>query len=159
MTQPLTCDMILSISKDRLQSTNILTLKGLISFVCLYLRTLDRLSSVPIFLIIFNSLEKAPNIGDLLKLMSDMISWWYIIGVRLGIKNGELDSLFYSNQRNIVKLSKVLQLWMEQTTKPVTWNTILEVIGSPPIKNKAVVMEIEKFLQCEYLYNIPRNAE
>ena len=63
-----------------------------------------------------------------------------------------------SNQQDDVKLSKVLQHWMERMTKPVTWNTILEVIGSPPIQNKSVVMEIEKFLECEYLYNIPSNA-
>ena len=40
-------------------------------------------------------------------------------------------------------------------TKLITWNTVLEIIGSPPIQNKSVVMEIEKFLQCEYLLIFP----
>ena len=87
-------------------------------------------------------------------LMSGICNRWYIIGVCLRIKNGDLDSLNSSNQNDDVKLSKVLQLWIERMTKPVSWNTILEVIGSIPIQNKSVVMEIEKFLECEYLCNI-----
>ena len=83
--------------------------------------------------------------------MSGICSWWHTIGECLEIGSGELDSLLYSSQRDIDKLSQVLQLWNERMTKPVTWNTILEVIGSPPIQNKSVVMEIEKFLECKYL--------
>ena len=90
--------------------------------------------------------------------MSGISNRWYTIGVRLGIKSGDLDSLNSSNQHDDVKLSKVLQLWIERMTKPVTWNTILDVIGSPPIQNKSVVMEIEEFLECEYLYDISCNA-
>ena len=97
-------------------------------------------------------LENAPEKSDLLSLMSGIHNRWYTIGICLEIENGELDSL-YNYQYDDVKLSKVLQLWMERMTKPVTWNTILEVIGSPPIQNKSVVMEIENFLECEYLYN------
>ena len=111
-----------------------------------------------IFFSIFNSLEEAPKKDHVLKLMFRICSWWPIIGDCLGIESGELDSLRFSNQHDIDKLSQVLQLWMERMTKPVTWNTILEVIGSPPIQNKSVVVEIEKFLECKYLYNILSNA-
>ena len=111
-----------------------------------------------IFFSIFNSLEEAPKKDDLLKLMFRICSWWPTIGDCLGIESEELDSLRFSNQRDVDKLSKVLQLWMERMTKPVTWNTILEVIGSPPIENKPVVVEIERFLECEYLYSIPSNT-
>ena len=90
--------------------------------------------------------------------MSGIYSWWYTIGELLGIKNGELDSLKFSIQHDVEKLSKVLQLWMERMTKPVTWNTILEVIGSPPIQNKLLVKKLEKFLECKYLYNNPSNT-
>ena len=110
------------------------------------------------FLIIFSWLEKAPEKSDLLMLMSGIHNRWYTIGVCLRIENGDLDSLNSSNQNDDVKLSKVLQLWIERMTKPVTWNTILEVIGSPPIQNTSVVRKIEKFLECEYLYNIPSNC-
>ena len=84
---------------------------------------------------------------------------WYTIGVCLGIESENLDSLNSSNWYDNVKLSKVLQLWIERMTKSVTSNTILEVIGSPPIQSKSVVMEIEKLLECEYLYNNPSNSK
>ena len=90
--------------------------------------------------------------------VSGIHSWWYTIDECLEIESGELDSLRFSNERDVDKLSKVLQLWMERMTKPVTWNTILEVIGSPPIQKKSVVMEIEKFLECEYLHNFLSNC-
>ena len=90
--------------------------------------------------------------------MSKICNEWYIIGVRLEIENGDLESLNTSNHHDNVKLSQILQLWMERMTKPVTWNTILEVIGSPSIQKKSVVMEIEEFLESEYLNNISSNA-
>ena len=108
---------------------------------------------------IFNSLEEPPKKDKLLKLLCRIRNRWYTIGECLGIESGDLDSLNTSNHHDDVKLSKVLQLWMERMTKPVTWNTILDIIGSPPIQNKFVVMEIETFLECEYLYNIPSNAK
>ena len=83
--------------------------------------------------------------------MSSIYYQWYIIGECLGIESGDLNSLYISKETDRFKLSQVLQLWMKRMTKPVTWNTILEVIGSPSIQNKSVVMEIEKFLECEYL--------
>ena len=90
--------------------------------------------------------------------MSKIYYQWYTIGECLGIENGDLNSLKSSNQNDYFNLSQILQLWMDRMTKPVTWNTILEVIGSPPIENKCVVIEIEKFLECEYLYNILSNC-
>ena len=85
--------------------------------------------------------------------MSRIYYLWYTIGECLGIEIGDLESLKSSNQNDHCKLSQILQLWMDRMTKPVTWNTILEVIGSPPIQNISVKMEIEKLLECEYLYN------
>ena len=119
---------------------------------------LDIFYSYVFLLNVIISIEKAPDNCDLLKLISGICDRWYIIGVCLGIKSGDLNCLYNSNQDDVVKLFKVLQMWMEKITKPVTWNTILEVIGRPPIENKSVVIDIEKFLECEYLYNIPSNA-
>ena len=67
--------------------------------------------------------------------MLGICSWGYAIGERHSIDTRELDSLDFSIKCDVDRFSKVLQLWMERKTKPVTWNTILEVIGSPPIQN------------------------
>ena len=160
MSHSLTHDEILSVSKDRLPSTHISNLKSLIlMFLCISKNiTIDSFLFLCFNLIIFNSIEKPPKKSDLLEQISMICSRWYTIGDCLGIESGDLDSLNSSNESDEVKLSKVLQLWMERMTKPVTWNTILEVIGSPPIQNKLLVKKLENFLECKYLYNNPSNT-
>ena len=98
-------------------------------------------------------LETCPEKCDLLKLMSDIAFKWNIIGECLGIKYVYLASLQSKTSKDIEKLAEVLQLWMDTMPKPVTWNTILQTIESPPIETKFVVIEIEKFLKGESLYS------
>ena len=98
---------------------------------------------------LFDILAKPPNKSDLLKLMSGIAFQWYIIGEVLGIKYAYLASLQSKTSSDIDKLAEVLQLWMDTMPKPFTWNTILEVMESPPIENKIIVMEMEMFLKCE----------
>ena len=102
----------------------------------------------------FLLLEKHPSKSDLLLLMSGIAFNWYIIGIRLEIDYAFLASLQSKTSRNIEKLAEVLQLWMDTMPKPVTWNTILQVLESPPIKSKFTVMKMEEFLKCECLYNL-----
>ena len=85
--------------------------------------------------------------------MSSIAFKWRIVGERLGIQYIHLATLQRQPLRDIEKLAEVLQLWMDTMPKPVTWNTILQTIESPPIESKFTVMEIEKFLECECLYN------
>ena len=98
-------------------------------------------------------LGKHPEKCDLLKLMSGIAFQWYIIGECLGIQYTHLVSLQSKTSKDIDKLAEVLQIWMDTMPKPVTWNTILEIIESPPIESKFTVMEMEKFIRCECLYN------
>ena len=86
--------------------------------------------------------------------MLGICSWWYVVSECHSIDTRKLDSLDFSIKLDVERFSKV-QLWMERMTKLIAWNIILEVIESPPIQNKSVVMEIEKFLQCEYLLIFP----
>ena len=83
--------------------------------------------------------------------MSTIASHWYIIGVFLEIENTDLESLQKSNESEVFKLTRVLQLWKDRRSKPFTWDTILEIIKSPPINNQSLVKEINSFLECEYL--------
>ena len=83
--------------------------------------------------------------------MSSIAFKWYIIGECLGIQYKHLASLQGKNSSDIDKLAEVLQLWMDTMSKPMTWNTILQTIGSPPIESKFTVMKMEEFLECECL--------
>ena len=85
--------------------------------------------------------------------MADIAFKWYIIGECLGIQYTHLATLQIQTSGDIDKLAEVLQLWMDTMPKPVTWNTILQTIESPPIESKSTVMKIEEFLKCESLYN------
>ena len=85
--------------------------------------------------------------------MSSIAFKWYIIGECLGIQYKYLASLQGKTSSDIDKLAEVLQFWMDTMSKPVTWNTILQTIESPPIESKFTVMKMEEFLKCECLYN------
>ena len=87
-------------------------------------------------------LAKSPKKCDLLQLMSGIAFKWYIIGERLGIQYTHLATLQSKTTEDINKLAEVLQIWMDAMPEAVTWNTILQT-----------VMEMEKFLKCECLYN------
>ena len=104
----------------------------------------------------FLLLEKRPNKSDLLQLMSGIAFKWCIIGDCLGIQYTYLASLQSKTSSNNEKLAKVLQLWMDTMPESVNWNTILEVLESPPIQSKFILMEMEKFLECECLYNLSK---
>ena len=101
----------------------------------------------------FLLLEKHPSKSDLLQLMSSIAFKWYIIGECLGIQYTYLASLQSKTSSDVEKLSEVLQIWMDTMSKPVTWNTILQTIESPPIESKFTMMKMEEFLKCEFLYN------
>ena len=105
---------------------------------------------------LFHLLAKCPKKNELLQLMSGIASKWYIIGEVLGIKYTYLASLQNKISRDIDKLAEVLQLWMDTMPKPVTWNTILQVMESPLIESKIIVMEMEKFLKCECSYSLSK---
>ena len=96
-------------------------------------------------------LGKCPEKCDLLQLMAGIAFKWYIIGECLGIEYTHLATLQIKTSGDIDKLAEVLQLWMDTMPKPVTWNTILQTIESPPVESKYTVMKIEEFLKCECL--------
>ena len=102
----------------------------------------------------FHLLEKHPKKADLVKLMSDIAFQWKLIGECLEIKYTYLAFLQSKTSSDIDKLGEILQLWMDTMPKPVTWNTILQIIESPPIQSKFTVMKMEEFLKCECLYNL-----
>lgn len=96
-------------------------------------------------------LGKAPNLSELVQKLSPIAHDWYIIGVRLGIENTDLESLQRTNDKDHSKLSQILQLWKDRRCKPFTWDTILKTIKDPPIQNESLVKEMNSFLECEYL--------
>ena len=62
-----------------------------------------------------------------------------------------LQSLAQSTDEDLIKLSKVIQIWIEMDGKDdgalVTWNTILDVLKGPLVNNKNLAMKIYQSLK------------
>jgi hypothetical protein len=67
-------------------------------------------------------------------------------GVQLEVDLGVIDGIKRSNDDDDVKLKNILTKWMEACDPPVTWGTIIDIVGRDPIKNKSLKEAILKFL-------------
>ena len=65
----------------------------------------------------------------------------------------ELRGLAQSTHENQRKLTEVIQIWIEMDGKdgsaPVTWNTIIDLLKGPLVKNKALAEKIYQLLKEE----------
>ena len=82
-----------------------------------------------------------PEIKEIVNFLSSISARWYEIGVSLGVDSNDLEGLYRSNDSKEVKLSKVVQKWLEKAeaeTASVTWDEINRVKSSvaskPPPK-------------------------
>ena len=91
-------------------------------------------------------LEKRPMTIDLQRLLKPISYQWIEIGESLNIPYDVLKRSQSFPSPDVNKLSEMLQIWIDMQCSPVTWQTIIDVVSSPPIKNKALVDEIHRFL-------------
>ena len=76
---------------------------------------------------------------------------WIEIGESLCIPYHYLKELQYSRLPDVHKLSTMLQIWIDMKCRPVTWQTIIDVVKNPPVDNKASANEIYHFLSKQEL--------
>ena len=91
--------------------------------------------------------EKAPEKTPLLELLSAVKDKWYEIGVLLGVPECDLNGLTTGNLSNTVKLSKVLQKWINMRNNPVQWKIVIAVVEGPVVQNKDLGLRIRQFLE------------
>ena len=91
--------------------------------------------------------DKHPDKLDLQKLLAPIEHQWRPIGEALKVDHGSIMSVENTvAYTNTVRLSHILQLWMEQNPCSVTWRTIIDAIKKPPVKNSAIANKIVAFL-------------
>ena len=65
----------------------------------------------------------------------------------------KLQGLAEATHDNTIRLSEVIQNWIEMDGKddgaPVTWNTVLDVLKGPLVKNKGLAMKMYQSLKEE----------
>ena len=85
-------------------------------------------------------LKKAPTKHELLELLADIEDKWYEIGLSFDVPRNILDGLERRSDSNTVKLSKVIDSWIN--TNEVTWDKVISAISGPIVSNKKKADEI-----------------
>ena len=82
----------------------------------------------------------------MLRLLFSVTSKWQEIGDLLGVNPDTIEGLCYSNYSDQVKLSKMLQSWLDNEPTPVTWHNLITVIEGP-LQKRSLAIEICQFLK------------
>ena len=97
------------------------------------------------------TLVQEPGKDQLLSLLDPVKHEWRTIGEMLGIGYSDIQCEECNIQHNDMdKLSKVLQLWINQRKCEVSWKKIITVIKNPPLNNVNLANEICHNLLVEY---------
>ena len=88
-----------------------------------------------------------PEKRQLLFVLDPVKYEWRSIGEQLDVGYCDIKSEEYCvSHDNTARLSEVLQLWINQRKREVSWKTIITVIKDPPLNNVNVANEICRFL-------------
>ena len=99
-------------------------------------------------------LDKEPKKKHLMSLLHPIKYQWNIIGEQLNVQYDQIMSAQYNVSYNdTMKLSEVLQVWIEKRSCAVSWRLILATIEEPPIDNVKVGDEIRQFLTQPDIYH------
>ena len=91
-----------------------------------------------------------PGKDQLLGLLDPAKHKWRTIGEMLSIEYSDLECEEHNVQHNNTdKISKVLQLWINQRKCEVSWKKIITVLKNPPIENVNLANKICCFLLVE----------
>ena len=84
----------------------------------------------------------------MLKLLANVSAHWQKIGLALAVSSNELEKIQQGLDSAEVKLSKVINTWINTKSSPITWENIISSIEGPIVNNKAKADEIRKHLHC-----------
>ena len=103
-----------------------------------------------------NPLDKVPTLPDLLnRVASKAMDKWDMVGLQLGIKEHQLNTISTKHQDTIRRYSNVFSLWENKADPPYTWRTIVGVLRAPIVGREDLAIEIETWLNPCKSINIP----
>ena len=80
---------------------------------------------------------------------------WNTIGEPLEVPYGDIKSAEYIEAYgNTIKLSEVLQVWIDKRTCEVSWRMIITIVEEPPIEKKHITDIIYQFISRPEIQNI-----
>ena len=89
--------------------------------------------------------ENKPEKRILLRFLSTVTAKWQEIGDLLGVDPNTIEGLCHSNYSDQVKMSKMLQSWLDNEPSPVTWGNVISILHGP-LQKKSIAIEITQFL-------------
>ena len=89
-----------------------------------------------------------PEKRILLRFLSSVTAKWQEIGNLLGVDSNTIEMLDNCNISDQMKMSKMLQSWLDNEPTPVTWDHFISVIEGP-LQMKSLAIEIRQFLGIE----------
>ena len=89
--------------------------------------------------------DSVPDKDVLLNLLADIKHLWHEIGLALQVPDEEIEGLRQENLSNIIKLSKILQYWINQCVD-VTWQSIITAVRSKIVGKTQISQEIESYV-------------
>ena len=98
-------------------------------------------------------LSKVPKKKDVFELLMPIKDKWYLIGDSLEVNTGELESLMISNNSTEVKLSIVINKWLDEKSNEATWEVLLEEVEGPIVNNRQIGDDIRIFLKRPDVYS------
>ena len=81
-------------------------------------------------------------------MLSSVTAKWQEMGGLLGVGSNTIDGLSCSNFTDEVKMSKMLQSWLDNEPTPATWGNIISVVEGP-LQKKTLANEMCKLLGIE----------
>ena len=95
---------------------------------------------------------------DLTSVLSEIAYDWRSIGESLEVPFGELKSIQYDSRPD-AKLSDTLQKWIDMRTRPVTWETLLDVLETPPVNKPRIADTVREYLARTDVYKRYKELE
>ena len=92
-------------------------------------------------------LKETLNKGELLIALIDISDKWYDIGLLLQVRRNVLDEIKQSEDNDVTKFKKVINIWEETKSSPDTWETLITAAESPVINNKEIANSIRQYLK------------
>ena len=91
-------------------------------------------------------LKSVPDSFKVLNLLANISASWEKIGSALRVESNTLAGLKQKGDDNVVKLKHVIEAWKRTQTSPDTWETLINAIEGPIVKDKRKADEIRTYL-------------
>ena len=88
-----------------------------------------------------------PKRHEVFKILKNKSAQWDRFARELQIPDNHRDGLKSSNLSDDEKLEAILRKWMESETRPVSWNTVMDVLNELEMRDS--MREVKEFLDSQ----------